>query len=104
MGGGARHSFSDHTYSPHLWLTQDDAPIPEQDKTVLRSQLVPTMIALSDPADKTIRAQIAESVALIAELDFPVKWSDLIDVSYHRLTTRSLFNTQTATRLIALPH
>ncbi|KAJ8595722.1 Cse1-domain-containing protein [Rhizopogon salebrosus TDB-379] len=58
---------------------EDDAPLPEQDKTALRSQLVPTMIALSDPADKTIRAQIAESVALIAELDFPTKWSDLID-------------------------
>jgi exportin-2 (importin alpha re-exporter) len=37
------------------------------------------MIALSDPTDKAIRAQIAESVALIAELDFPVKWTDLID-------------------------
>ncbi|OAX36460.1 Cse1-domain-containing protein [Rhizopogon vinicolor AM-OR11-026] len=58
---------------------EDDAPIPEQDKTTLRSQLVPAMIALSDPADKTIRAQIAEAVALIAELDFPLKWSDLID-------------------------
>ena len=79
--------FSDHTYSPHLWLIQDDAPLPEQDKTALRSQLVPAMISLSDPADKTIRAQIAESVALIAELDFPSKWSDLIDVRYPCLTT-----------------
>lgn len=82
MGGGVRLCFSDHTYSPHLWLTKDDTPLPEQDKISLRSQLVPVMIALSDPADKTIRAQIAESVALIAELDFPVKWSDLIDVRY----------------------
>ena len=38
------------------------------------------MIALAHPADKGIRAQIAESVALIAELDFPSKWPDLIDV------------------------
>ncbi|KIK96918.1 hypothetical protein PAXRUDRAFT_825478 [Paxillus rubicundulus Ve08.2h10] len=58
---------------------EDVAPLPEQDKSSLRSQLVPAMIALSDPADKSIRAQIAESVALIAELDFPVKWGDLID-------------------------
>ncbi|KAG2131005.1 CAS/CSE protein [Suillus clintonianus] len=58
---------------------EDDAPLPEADKAALRSQLVPAMITLSDPADKAIRAQIAESVALIAELDFPVKWTDLID-------------------------
>ncbi|KAH7929305.1 Cse1-domain-containing protein [Leucogyrophana mollusca] len=58
---------------------EDVAPLPEQDKASLRSELVPAMINLSGSADKTIRAQIAESVALIAELDFPVKWSDLID-------------------------
>jgi exportin-2 (importin alpha re-exporter) len=40
------------------------------------------MIALSDHTDKAIRAQIAESVALIAELDFPAKWTDLIDVRH----------------------
>jgi len=38
------------------------------------------MIALSSSEDKAIRAQVAESVALIAELDFPGKWTDLIDV------------------------
>ncbi|KAI0283530.1 CAS/CSE protein [Russula brevipes] len=37
------------------------------------------MIALSAPNDKLIRAQIAESVSLIAELDFPERWPDLID-------------------------
>ncbi|KAG1888183.1 CAS/CSE protein [Suillus subluteus] len=58
---------------------EDDEPLPEADKAALRSQLVPAMIALSDPTDKAIRAQIAESVALIAELDFPAKWTDLID-------------------------
>jgi exportin-2 (importin alpha re-exporter) len=36
---------------------------------------------LSSTEDKAIRAQVAESVALIAELDFPTKWTDLIDVS-----------------------
>jgi len=38
------------------------------------------MLALSNNADKAIRAQVAESVSLIAELDFPTKWTDLIDV------------------------
>ncbi|KAL4072157.1 CAS/CSE protein [Scleroderma yunnanense] len=57
---------------------EDVAPLPEQEKANIRSQLVPSMIALSSPGEKTIRAQIAESVALIAELDFPTQWSDLI--------------------------
>lgn len=63
-----------------LWW-QDVNPLSEQDKAALRSELVPGMIVLSNPADKSIRAQVAESVSLIAELDFPVKWNDLIDVS-----------------------
>ena len=39
------------------------------------------MLKLSNPEDKTIRVQIAESVSLIAQLDFPRQWPDLIDVS-----------------------
>jgi exportin-2 (importin alpha re-exporter) len=39
------------------------------------------MLALSNPTDKTIRMQIAEAVSLIAELDFPKEWPDLLDVS-----------------------
>lgn len=61
-------------------VLQDVQPLAEQDKAALRSELVPAMIALSNPADKSIRAQVAESVSLIAELDFPTKWPDLIDV------------------------
>lgn len=38
------------------------------------------MIALSGSNEKVIRAQVAESVSLIAELDFPERWPDLIDV------------------------
>jgi exportin-2 (importin alpha re-exporter) len=38
------------------------------------------MLALSNPQDKTIRSQVAEAVSLIAGLDFPAKWPDLIDV------------------------
>lgn len=52
----------------------------EQDKAALRAQLVPAMLTLSNPTDKLIRAQVAESVSLVAELDFPSKWEDLIDV------------------------
>ncbi|KAF5323094.1 hypothetical protein D9611_009310 [Ephemerocybe angulata] len=58
---------------------EDVQPLAEDDKAALRSQLVPAMLALSNPGDKAIRAQIAESVALIAELDFPEKWNDLLD-------------------------
>ncbi|KAK0194119.1 CAS/CSE protein [Armillaria mellea] len=58
---------------------EDVQPLAEQDKVVLRSELVPAMLALSNPTDKAIRAQVAESVSLIAELDFPEKWPNLID-------------------------
>ncbi|KXN81986.1 Importin-alpha re-exporter [Leucoagaricus sp. SymC.cos] len=54
-------------------------PLPEQDKAALRGQLVPAMLALSNPTDKTIRTQVAEAISLIAELDFPKKWPDLLD-------------------------
>ncbi|KAJ7281661.1 CAS/CSE protein [Mycena rebaudengoi] len=59
---------------------EDVNPISETDKASLRAELVPAMLALSaDPGDKVIRAQTAESISLIAELDFPAKWPDLID-------------------------
>ncbi|KAI0321195.1 Cse1-domain-containing protein [Amylostereum chailletii] len=61
------------------WMEDDEFPVPAADKDALRPQLVPAMIALSSPNDKAIRAQIAESVSLIAELDFPHAWPDLID-------------------------
>ena len=82
---------------------QDVAPLPEQDKAALRAQLVPAMIALSHPADKSIRAQIAESVALIAELDFPSKWPDLIDVRPVR-PHRTHLTPSPATRPLPLPN
>lgn len=75
--------------SLHCYLTRvnrsspikDVQPLPENDKATLRDRLIPAMITLSGAEDKAIRAQIAESVALIAELDFPTKWPNLIDVS-----------------------
>ena len=64
-----------------MWLQEsEEAPISQNDKSLIRSQLVPAMIALSAPATKGPRAQIAESVAVVAEHDFPEKWPELIDV------------------------
>ena len=57
----------------------EDAPMQDAEKTQLKSQLVPTMIALSAPTDKTLRAQVAETVSVIAKFDFPEQWPDLID-------------------------
>ena len=72
-------------------IVQDIQPLPENDKATLRSQLVPAiMLWLSNPSDKVIRSQIAESVSLIAELDFPVRWGDLILVRvYLAYTSRT---------------
>ena len=64
----------------HSNASKDDYPISLPDKETLKPQLVPAMIALSGPNEKAIRAQIAESVSLIADLDFPERWPDLIDV------------------------
>jgi exportin-2 (importin alpha re-exporter) len=63
-----------------LTLPEDEYPISASDKEALKPQLVPAMIALSAQNEKPIRAQIAECVSLIAELDFPHRWPDLIDV------------------------
>ncbi|EPS95676.1 hypothetical protein FOMPIDRAFT_1025652 [Fomitopsis schrenkii] len=57
----------------------EDQPIPETDKAALRNELIPAMIALSNASDKAMRAQVAESVSIIAGVDFPDKWPDLVD-------------------------
>jgi hypothetical protein len=59
---------------------QEEAPVPVADKVALKDALVAAMIQLSTPIDKTIRAQIAESISLIASADFPEQWPNLIDV------------------------
>jgi hypothetical protein len=63
------------------------------DKDALKPQLVPTMISLSGVSDKAIHAQIAGSVSLIAELDFPERWFDLIDVRLNESTNLILILT-----------
>ena len=74
--------FSPLNSSPRF---QEDQPLSLHDKAALRSEVVPAMLVLSNPADKAIRAQVAEAVSLIAELDFPTKWPDLIDVRINYL-------------------
>ncbi|KAJ7801877.1 CAS/CSE protein [Mycena olivaceomarginata] len=77
---------------------EDVNPLSETDKAALRAGLVPAMISLStDPGDKAIRSQTAESISLIAELDFPTKWPDLID---H--LTSSLSPTSSSTNIAIL--
>lgn len=49
------------------------------------------MLALSTPSDKAIRAQIAESISIIATSDFPDLWPDLVDVSIYLSTTLAEF-------------
>ncbi|PFH53505.1 hypothetical protein AMATHDRAFT_54636 [Amanita thiersii Skay4041] len=56
-----------------------EQPIVEDDKNAIKRDLLPAMLALSNTSDTTIRVQVAETVSLIAELDFPDKWPDLID-------------------------
>ncbi|KAH9023317.1 Cse1-domain-containing protein [Lactarius hengduanensis] len=72
------------------WLEDDEYPISVADKEALKPQLVPAMIALSGASDKAIRAQIAESVSLIAELDFPQRWPDLIDQLVQSLSSSDM--------------
>ncbi|KAI5122027.1 hypothetical protein M0805_008018 [Coniferiporia weirii] len=58
---------------------EDEPLIPEGEKGHLRSLLVPAMITLSGPTDKNLRAQVAETVSIIAGYDFPERWDNLID-------------------------
>jgi exportin-2 (importin alpha re-exporter) len=73
-----------------LTSLKDEYPISLDDKESLKPRLAPAMIALSGPNEKAIRAQVVESLSLIAELDFPERWPDLIDVrqqTCHRSST-----------------
>ncbi|KAI0329277.1 Cse1-domain-containing protein [Cubamyces sp. BRFM 1775] len=59
---------------------EDDEPhVADGDRSSLREALVPAMIQLSNASDKAIRAQVAESISLIAKVDFPEQWPDLVD-------------------------
>ncbi|OCH89837.1 Cse1-domain-containing protein [Obba rivulosa] len=64
----------------------EEAPVPEADKAALRNELVPSMLALSNASDKPMRAQIAESISLVASADFPEQWPDLVDKLVYSLS------------------
>ena len=51
------------------------------DKAAIKTQLVPVMIALGNPATSRLQAQIGEGLATVAEKDFPDEWDGLVDVS-----------------------
>lgn len=51
----------------------------------LRANLIPAMIALASANERALRAQIAETVSLIAAVDFPEQWPTLFDVSKGQL-------------------
>ncbi|KAG8908300.1 importin-alpha export receptor [Tulasnella sp. 403] len=74
------------------WNAEDneELPIDPAEKTLLRSRLVPAMISLSSPSDKLLRAQVADAVGLVAAVDFPERWPDLLKVA-------SIVTTQPAT-------
>ncbi|KAI0714440.1 armadillo-type protein [Cerioporus squamosus] len=57
----------------------DEPPVPQADRAALRDALVPAMITLSNASDKAVRAQVAESISLVAKVDFPERWPDLVD-------------------------
>lgn len=82
----------DRTEAQAFVLTrqQEDRPIPDTDKAALRNGLIPAMIALSNVSHKAMRAQVAEAVSIIAAVDFPDKWPDLVDVSTFKLGRGSL--------------
>ncbi|CAG7854816.1 Importin alpha re-exporter AltName: Full=Chromosome segregation protein CSE1 [Serendipita indica DSM 11827] len=73
---------------------EDDVqPIPEDDKIRLRQNLILAMIQLSGPSDKALRAQIAESVSLVAAADFPSQWPTLFDELVNSLSPTQLHQT-----------
>ncbi|KAL5508779.1 hypothetical protein ACEPAG_4758 [Sanghuangporus baumii] len=56
---------------------EDEPVIPDSEKHPLRTQLVPAMVSLASPLDKNLRAQVAETVSIIAGYDFPERWEGL---------------------------
>lgn len=68
----------------------EEQPIGDDEKILLRSQLVPAMVSLSNPTDKLLRAQLADAVGVVAAVDFPTQWQDLIPVSNSSLSQECL--------------
>jgi exportin-2 (importin alpha re-exporter) len=58
---------------------QDEPPVSPEEKSAIRSALLPAMVALSrNASDKALLGQINASIAFIAENDFPADWPELV--------------------------
>lgn len=64
-----------------LWEGEEDVQISPADKTAVKNQLVPLMIALGTPETARLQSQIGEGLSHIASVDFPDQWEGLVDVS-----------------------
>lgn len=71
-----------------LWEGEEDVQIAPADKTAVKKQLVPLMIALGTPQTARLQSQIGEGLSTIASIDFPEQWDGLVDVSNIRLVRR----------------
>lgn len=69
------------------WMSEDGHRLlPDQDAESVKLQVLDTMVSLPPQ----LQLQIAESISLIAELDFPHNWPDLVDSLVSKLTTENL--------------
>lgn len=59
---------------------QDEGTRPwtPEERTGLKDQVVPVMMALA--GEPALQVQIGEAISLMAETDFPQEWDSLIDV------------------------
>lgn len=64
-----------------LWAGDEDVQIVQDDKTAVKNQLVPLMIALGTPQTARLQSQIGEGLSTIASIDFPEQWEGLVGVS-----------------------
>ncbi|WVR05966.1 hypothetical protein IAU60_002994 [Kwoniella sp. DSM 27419] len=69
-----------------LWAGEEETQIAPSDKTAIKSQLVPIMIALGTAQTARLQSQIGEGLSHIATLDFPNEWEGLCDELVSSLT------------------
>ncbi|WWD17783.1 hypothetical protein CI109_102225 [Kwoniella shandongensis] len=69
-----------------LWAGEEETQIAPADKTAIKAQLVPIMIALGTAQTARLQSQIGEGLSHIASLDFPNEWEGLCDELVNSLT------------------
>ncbi|BEJ11174.1 hypothetical protein CspHIS471_0105960 [Cutaneotrichosporon sp. HIS471] len=69
-----------------LWAGEEDVQIAAGDKTAVKNQLVPLMIALGTKQTARLQSQIGEGLSTIASIDFPEQWEGLVDELVNSLT------------------